>query len=139
MAHEAVGGGPVRVAVEQRPGDPAREHTLERLLGLLRAPGRDDLVPAHDALDPEAFLVAWPASEADPVRVVAVLERLGHEHEASSAPPVHGERPCGVWPSVSWSSSPSRVARAPPSPASHTPLRKRWSGRCAEPRRQTVM
>src|SRR5438874_2270781 len=68
------------MAIEERAGDSAGERTGERFVMRLGAPDRDDLVASHDALDPEASLVARTAAEADPAGRIAVLQGLfGHE------------------------------------------------------------
>src|SRR2546430_13231848 len=66
--HQVIRGGPVRVAVEQRARDPARQHAGERLMVLFGVPARDDLVAFDDALDPKYLLVARTAAEARAIR-----------------------------------------------------------------------
>jgi hypothetical protein len=69
------GRGPVRVAVHEGADDAARQNAIERLMELLGAPRRDDLVAANAALHVKTLLIARTAAKADAVRRIAILER----------------------------------------------------------------
>src|SRR2546428_13145192 len=74
------------MAVQERASDAAGERTGEGLVVLFGAPARDDIVASHEALYPKTLLVAWAATEASPVRGVAILERLASHGPRLIAP-----------------------------------------------------
>src|SRR5690349_3042095 len=68
-------GGPVRVAVDERPEDPAVHEPVERLVLLARLPLRDDAAIARlEAPDPQPALVRRSAPEAPALRRESLLE-----------------------------------------------------------------
>ena len=96
--------GPVGVAVEQRPDDPAVEHVLERGVVGERLPARARARQSRPsrrelALDPEAVLVRRAAAEAARCRRVQLLE-AGLGSVTSSAPEVAGDVRLGAAPQV---------------------------------------
>src|SRR5712691_13014868 len=70
--HEVVRSGPVRMTVHERADDAARQRAVVRLVELLGAPGRDDLLAADLALHAQSLLVARTAAEAGAIRRVPI-------------------------------------------------------------------
>ena len=75
-SHQMIGGGPVRVAIQECPDDAAVEHARKSLMVLFRLPFANRFVAAHKAPDPQALLVRRPAAEAGIMRSILFLKTL---------------------------------------------------------------
>src|SRR4029453_5621150 len=76
LLHQMIRGGPIGVAIKQRPDDTALQHTGKCLMMRLGAKLRDHFITFNEASDVQPLVVLRPAAETDPVRRVGLLSRF---------------------------------------------------------------